>query len=96
MILFADTMACMACRRKNFLKPTGKTRKDYEALETCIQRLWANGSPFFSFLNNRSYIEAAPKADSIVPEKQNEAGGVGMKFAIYSRKSKATDKGWIT
>lgn len=51
---------------------------------------------FFSFLNNRSYIEAAPKADSIVPEKQNEAGGVGMKFAIYSRKSKATDKGWIT
>lgn len=50
----------------------------------------------FSFLNNRSYIEAAPKADSIVPEKQNEAGGVGMKFAIYSRKSKATDKGWIT
>lgn len=51
---------------------------------------------FFSFLNNRSYIEAAPKADSIVPEKQNEAGGFGMKFAIYSRKSKATDKGWIT
>lgn len=51
---------------------------------------------FFRFLNNRSYIEAAPKADSIVPEKQNEAGGVGMKFAIYSRKSKATDKGWIT
>ena len=27
MILFANPMACMACRRKNFLKPTGKNTK---------------------------------------------------------------------
>lgn len=27
MILFADTTACMVCRRKNFLKPTGKNTK---------------------------------------------------------------------
>ena len=27
MILFADTMACMASRRKNFLKPTRKNTK---------------------------------------------------------------------
>lgn len=27
MILFADTTACMVCRRKNFLKLTGKNTK---------------------------------------------------------------------
>ena len=27
MILFANTMACMVCRRKNFLKPTRKNTK---------------------------------------------------------------------
>ena len=58
-----------------------------EDTKLALQQLRKNG--------HKTFI-CTGRSNAIVPEKQNEAGGVGMKFAIYSRKSKATDKGWIT